>query len=79
MFPGFLLYMMGPGGGHTRREVMKMKYPDLNALLREEPEARQYYNQLPDYVRDQIAQRPGGVNSLASLQDYAENLTRGDG
>ena len=56
-----------------------MNYPDLNALLREEPEARQYYNQLPDYVRDQIAQRPGGVNSLASLQDYAENLTRGDG
>ena len=55
-----------------------MKYPDLNALLRSEPEAKRYYNALPDYVREQINTRPTGVNSLASLKDYAENLTRGD-
>jgi len=70
--------MMGIKAGHTNAGVMKMKYPDLSALLREEASARQYWNGLPDYVRDQIAQRPGGVNSLASLRDYAENLTRGD-
>ena len=55
-----------------------MKYPDLNALLQSEPEAKRYYNALPDYVREQINTRPAGVNSLASLKDYAENLTRGD-
>ena len=55
-----------------------MKYPDLNALLRSEPEARRYYDALPDYVREQIGTRPAGVNSLDSLKDYAENLTRGD-
>lgn len=55
-----------------------MKYPDLNVLLRSEPEAKRYYDSLPDYVREQINTRPAGVNSLASLKGYAENLTRGD-
>ena len=55
-----------------------MKYPDLNALLRSEPEARRYYDALPDYVREQINTRSSGVNALPSLKDYAENLTRGD-
>ena len=55
-----------------------MKYPDLNALLRSESEAKRYYDVLPDYVRGQNDTRPAGVNSFASLKDYAENLTRGD-
>jgi len=65
--------------GQTTGEVISMKYPDLNALLQAEPEARRYFDSLPDYVREQISTRPGGVNSLASLRDYAQNLTRGDG
>lgn len=56
-----------------------MKYANLDALLQGDPEARQYFDTLPDYVRDQISTRPGGINSFASLKDYAENLTRGDG
>ena len=55
-----------------------MKYPDLHALLQDQPEARQYFNALPDYVREQISTRPQGVNSFASLRDYADNLLRGD-
>lgn len=55
-----------------------MKYANLHALLRAEPDAKRYFDELPDYVREQIAVRPEGVNSFASLQDYAENLTRGD-
>ncbi len=55
------------------------KYVDLAALLQNEPEARGYYDMLPDYVREQIAERADGVNSFDSLRDYAENLTRGDG
>lgn len=54
-------------------------YPDLFALLKSEPEAKRYYDALPDYVRDQISTRASGVNSFASLRDYAQNLTRGDG
>lgn len=55
-----------------------MKYPDIYALIKSEPEAKNYFDALPSYVRDQICTRPQGVNSLSSLKDYAENLTRGD-
>lgn len=54
------------------------KYPDLHALLRQEPQAQQYFNALPDYIQSQISARPGGVNSFASPRDYADNLLRGD-
>ena len=57
---------------------MMRKYPDMYELLKSEPEAKQYYDKLPDYVRDQISTRAGGVNSFESLRDYAENLLRGD-
>lgn len=64
--------------GHTRAEVIVMKYPDMHALLSQEPEARAYFDALPDYVREQMQTRSQGVNSLESLKDYAENLLRGD-
>lgn len=56
-----------------------MKYPNLNVLLQNEPQAKQYFNALPDYVQSQITTRAWHVNSFDSLRDYAENLTRGDG
>ena len=55
-----------------------LSYPNLDALLEQDPRASTYYNTLPDYVREQIATRKDHVNSLESLKDYAENLTRGD-
>ena len=64
--------------GHTAFEVIFLKYPDLQVLLADAPEAKQYFDTLPDYVKDQIRTRPQGVNSFESLQDYAENLLRGD-
>lgn len=33
-------------------------YSDLNALLRSEPEARHYFDTLPDYAREQISTGP---------------------
>ncbi len=54
------------------------KYPDMFALFKSEPQAKQYFDKLPDYVRDQISTRAGNVNSFESLRDYAENLLRGD-
>ena len=56
-----------------------MGYPNLNALLRSEPRAKSYFDTLPDYVQSHIITRGSSINSLDSLQDYAENLTRGDG
>lgn len=54
------------------------KYPSLNEVLENECDARNYFDSLPDYVREQISTRADGVNSFESLRDYAENLLRGD-
>ena len=56
-----------------------MKYANLNVLLKANPKAKQYFDTLPDHVKERISTRPQGVNSMESLRDYAENLTRGDG
>lgn len=53
-------------------------YPNLNTLLCSEPEAKRYFDALPDYAREQISTRAGSVNSFASLKNYAQNLLRGD-
>ena len=58
---------------------MAKKYQNLHTLLAAEAKAQAYYDSLPDYTRSQITTRADGVNSLDSLQDYAENLLRGDG
>ncbi|MGI5899597.1 MAG: hypothetical protein ACOX8S_06685 [Christensenellales bacterium] len=57
---------------------MKQKYRDLYELFKNDQEARQYFDKLPDYVKDQISTRADGVNSFESLRHYADNLTRGD-
>ncbi len=57
---------------------MATTYDSLNSLVADSSEANQYFNNLPDYVREQISSRGDNVNSLASLKDYAENLLRGD-
>ncbi len=54
------------------------KYSGLQKLLEQEEKARQYFDSLPDYVQEQISERPQGVNSYESLRHYGENLTRGD-
>jgi hypothetical protein len=58
--------------------VFEQKYPGMNELLKNDAQAKEYFDKLPDYVRDQISTRAGNVNSLESLRDYAENLLRGD-
>jgi hypothetical protein len=54
------------------------KYHDMYELFRYDRQAKAFYDKLPDYVRDQIATRAGGVHSMESLRDYAENLLRWD-
>lgn len=57
---------------------MRKKYVDMYELFKDNAQAKQYFDELPDYVREHISTRPGGVNSFDSLKDYAENLLRGD-
>lgn len=57
---------------------MIKKYSNLNELIKNDEGANRYFSLLPDYVRVQISDRADNVNSIESLQDYAENLLRGD-
>jgi len=57
---------------------MSAKYNDLHTLINSDRNALEYFNALPDYVREQITTRSQSVNSIESLEDYAENLLRGD-
>ena len=57
---------------------VSQKYSDLYALLADDLSARDYFNQLPDYVCDQMEERASGINSLESMQHYADKLTNGD-
>ncbi|WP_312071516.1 hypothetical protein [Anaerotignum propionicum] len=54
------------------------KYNDMYDLFQNDKNAKQYFDKLPDYVREQISTRANGVRSMENLQDYAENLLRGD-
>ncbi len=54
------------------------KYYDMYELFKNDTSAKQYFDKLPAYVREQISTRANGVNSFESLKDYAENLLRGD-
>lgn len=56
-----------------------MRYPNLNVLLHNDPEAKHYFENLPDYAREQISSRSTGVDSLAGLKDYAQELLRSEG
>ena len=55
------------------------RYQSMCALFEAEPEAKRYFDELPDYVQDQINTRANSVNSFENLRHYADNLLRGDG
>ncbi|MCL2351075.1 MAG: hypothetical protein FWC55_00935 [Firmicutes bacterium] len=51
----------------------------MRALIFQDADARQYYNELPEYVREMIQSRGGDVNSFDSLKSHADRLLKGDG
>ncbi|WP_164919041.1 MULTISPECIES: hypothetical protein [Acutalibacteraceae] len=53
-------------------------YDNLYGLIQQSQEAERYFHSLPNYVREAINQRAQSINSIESLRDYAENLTRDD-
>ena len=62
---------------YYRVKQMPRKYNSLNDLIQDDFAASEYFMSLPEYVKEQIRQREDHINSLESLQDYAENLLRG--
>jgi len=60
--------------GNTISEVIKM---NLHSLIEQNEQARQYFNQLPDHVQEQISSRSDEVTSFERLQGLASNLLDG--
>ena len=56
-----------------------LKYPTLEALLQNDPEARRYYDELPDHVRVRVSEHPSGIKSFDSLKGFIQNLDNGNG
>lgn len=50
----------------------------LFQLIDQNESANSFYSQLPDYVKEMIAQRADQVSTEEELRNYAEMLTRGD-
>lgn len=50
----------------------------LDELLATSENARQYFDSLPEYVQEMIAQRGNHVKSEDELRRYAENIVQGD-
>lgn len=57
---------------------MEQKYDNLFSLLNSNNEAQQYFDTLPDYVKEAISERANGINSYESLRHCADNFTKGD-
>ena len=51
---------------------------DLSSLLAGSHETNAYFNSLPDYIRDMIAQRRQTIKSEDELRGYADCLLQGD-
>lgn len=46
----------------------------LYSLIEQDPEAKRYYDSLPDHIRDQISQNAAGITSETSLKQTAQQL-----
>lgn len=57
---------------------MLAEYVDLQALIFQNADARQYYNELPKEVRNQLKSHSDEIKSYESLRDYVNNIQRGN-
>jgi hypothetical protein len=59
--------------------VSNLKYVDLFDLLDKEPQAKTYFNKLPENVKQQIQGQSKNIDSFDSLRNYAETQNRSNG
>ncbi|NLG92644.1 MAG: hypothetical protein GX485_03635 [Clostridiales bacterium] len=57
---------------------MGRKYSGLYELIENDGEAGDYFDTLPEYVKESIQEREQNINSFESLRDYATNLMRNE-
>lgn len=55
---------------------MSVEYNDFAHLIFQNVDARQYYNELPCHIREQIDSNSSNILSFKGLKDYAESLIK---
>ncbi len=50
----------------------------LGCLLESDPQAKQYFDTLPPYTRDEVKKHAGEIDSAASLKLFVETFTAND-
>lgn len=55
---------------------MSIECKDLQSLIFQDSNARQYYNELPKNTRDDMNSYSNEINSYKKLQDFVENLLK---
>ena len=78
LFLVILIKIANAANAMLRGDKMKKKYSGLYDLIEEDSTASEYYESLPDDVKQSITAREENINSYASLRDYAENLMRNE-
>lgn len=61
-----------------KNESHMKKYDGLYNLIEKDDGAEEYFDALPEYVKDSICQRAENICSRSDLESYAGNLLRGD-
>jgi len=53
---------------------MTAEYKDLHALIFQNVDARQYYNELPKQIRDRLNHYADDINTYESLREHVEKM-----
>ncbi len=54
------------------------QYNGLYSLIEQDDAAEEYFDALPEYVKDSICQRADNIRTISDLESYADNLLAGD-
>ncbi|MDR2505517.1 MAG: hypothetical protein LBD16_05355 [Oscillospiraceae bacterium] len=53
-------------------------YRNLDALLRSDKSAQNYYADLPDYAKESLKERARDIRSLAEMRQFVDSYLAGD-
>ena len=56
---------------------MEMSHVSLTSLMESDANACDYYNSLPEHIKEKIKNSENNITSFESLKEYAQNLLRG--
>ena len=56
---------------------MEISHVSLTTLMESDANACDYYNSLPEHIKEKIKNSENNITSFESLKEYAQNLLRG--